>query len=70
MAESVKDECKVCTWVLIAAGLGVAGILAYMAIDLATDGKLSGLLQKAPGLATVTQLRSTDDQAPGDSDAG
>ena len=70
MADPIKDECKICTWVLIAAGLAVAGILAYMAIDLATDGKLSGLLQKAPGLASVTQLRSTDDQVPGDIDAG
>ena len=70
MAEPVKDECTICTWVLIAAGLGVAGILAYMAIDLATDGRLSGILQKAPGLATVTQLRQATDEAPGDSDAG
>lgn len=69
MTDPVKDECTICTWVLITAGLAVAGILAYMAIDLATDGKLSGLLQKAPGLATVTQLRS-ENEAPGDSDAG
>ena len=69
MADPIKDECKICTWVLIAAGLGVAGILAYMAIDLATDGRLSGLLQKAPGLASVTQLRAADAD-PGDSDAG
>ena len=69
MAEPIKDECKICTWVLITAGLAIAGILAYMAIDLATDGKLSGLLQKAPGLATVTQLREAGQEA-GDSDAG
>ena len=70
MADPIKDECTICTWVLIAAGLGVAGILAYMAIDLATDGRLSGLLQKAPGLASVTQLRTAADDDPGDSDAG
>ena len=69
MADPIKDECTICTWVLIAAGLSIAGILAYMAIDLATDGRLSGLLQKAPGLASVTQLR-TADADPGDSDAG
>ena len=63
--EPVKDECKICDAVLIAVGLAVAGILTYMAVDLATNGKLSGLFARP--LASVTQLR---EEAPGDSDAG
>ena len=68
MAEPLKDECAICTWVLVAAGIAVAGVIAYMAVDLATDGRLSAMLGKVPGLATVTELRPAED--PGDSDAG
>jgi hypothetical protein len=69
MAEPLKDECPFCTWVLVAAGIAVAGVIAYMAIDLATDGKLSAAIGKVPGLATVHELRPAS-EAPGDSDAG
>ena len=69
MAEPVKDECTICTWVLIAAGAAVAAVIAYMTVDLATDGKLSAFMQRAPGLASVTQLREAGTE-PGDSDAG
>ena len=41
----IKDECAICNIVLVAAGLAVAGVLAFMAIDLATDGKLSAGLK-------------------------
>ena len=64
--EATKDECKICDIVLVTVGLAVAGILTYMAVDLATGGKLSATFSKG-ALATVTQLR---DEAPGDSDAG
>jgi hypothetical protein len=69
MAEPLKDECTICTWVLVAAGIAVAGVIAYMAVDLATDGKLSAMIGKVPGLATVTELHPAG-EAPGDSDAG
>lgn len=62
--EPIKDECKICDLVLVAVGLAVAGILTYMAVDLATNGKLSSMFSRP--LATVTQLR---DEA-GDNDAG
>jgi hypothetical protein len=61
--DPLKDECAVCTWVLIAAGLAVAGVLAFMAADLALDGRLSGGLTKAVRLAPVADLRSDDDAA-------
>lgn len=67
MTDPIKDECVACTWVLIAAGLAVAGVLAFMAIDLATDGKLSGGFTRATGLASVTDLIPGSE---GDSDAG
>lgn len=64
--ESVKDECKICDLVLVAVGLAVAGILTFMAVDLATGGRLSSVFSRG-ALATVTQLRS--DEA-GDDAAG
>ena len=64
--ETERDDCKICDIVLIAAGLAIAGILAFMAIDLATDGRLSGALGKTVPLASVTELGRRDD----DSDAG
>ena len=63
--EPVKDECKICDLVLVGVGLAVAAILTYMAVDLATGGKLSSMFSRP--LATVTSLR---EEAPGDSDAG
>jgi uncharacterized transporter YbjL len=67
MADPIKDECPACAWVLAAAGLAVAGVLAFMAIDLATDGRLSGAVSRTAGLATVTELIRPDGDA---SDAG
>jgi hypothetical protein len=62
-ADPVKDECPACAWVLAAAGLAVAGVLAFMAIDLATDGKLSAALSGtfSRPLATVTDLDAAGD---------
>ena len=68
MADVLKDDCKICDVVLICVGLGLAGILTFMAVDLASDGKLSAMFSGATGkLASVTQLRGTE--ASGDSDA-
>jgi hypothetical protein len=67
MAEPIKDDCKICDIVLIGVALAVAGVLTYMAVDLATDGKLSGMFSGAAGkLASVSPIRP---EAPGDSDA-
>lgn len=66
-AEPIKDDCKFCDLVLIGTGLVLAGILTFMAVDLLTDGRLSGGITRATGrLASVTELRPHD----GDADAG
>ena len=65
--ETDRDDCKICDMVLIAAGLAIAGILAFMAIDLATDGRLSSALGKTVPLASVTDLGK---QRADDTDAG
>ena len=61
--DPIKDECAVCTWVLIAAAVGVAGVLLFMAVDVAMDSKLSGSLTRAVKLAPVADLRSDDSDA-------
>lgn len=66
-AETERDDCKICDIVMITAGLVIAGILAYMAIDLATDGRLSSVLGKTVPLASVTDIAG---QRADDSDAG
>lgn len=68
MADPIKDDCKICDIVLIGVGLALAGLLAFMAIDLATDGKLTGMLSGAGGkLASVTDIGSRDKASDSDS---
>jgi hypothetical protein len=61
-------ECLACDLALIACGLIVGGLVVFMAIDLASDGRMSVALAGAlsrgrAGLATVTDLRAGDDAA-------
>lgn len=65
MDEPAKDDCKFCDLVLVGVGLAVSGILAFMAIDLATGGKLSSAFSRP--LAQVIPLGKNE---AGDSDAG
>jgi len=57
-AETVRDDCAVCNWVLAAAAVLAAFTVGYMLVDLLSDGKLSaGISGTLSGkLASVTDI--------------
>lgn len=67
-AETVRDDCAVCNWVLVVGAVLAAFTVGYMLVDLLTDGKLSAGISGTLGgkLATVTDIArdaGTDDAA-------
>lgn len=64
MADEPEEECVPCKIVLAGFGIVVAVLLAFIAIDTATDGRATQALVNVarPKLATVVPLRTgTDD---------
>jgi hypothetical protein len=56
-------ECVACDVVLIAVGLVVGGLVVFMAVDLASGGRLSEMLTRGgrAALASVTEIKAGDD---------